>query len=54
MAVENFVAFKRLMIKRNTELNEEAIKMMLEKERQQLQKIQEKVAKPVEAPKPVE
>ena len=29
MAVENFVAFKKLMIKRNTELNEEALKMML-------------------------
>ena len=26
MAVENFVAFKKLMIKRNTELNEEAMK----------------------------
>lgn len=26
-AVDNFVAFKRLMVKRNTELNEQAIKM---------------------------
>lgn len=32
MAVENFVSFKKLMIKRNTELNEEALKMMLQKE----------------------
>jgi hypothetical protein len=31
-AVDNFLAFKKLMIKRNTELNEEALKMMLEKE----------------------
>ncbi len=29
MAVENFMAFRKLMIKRNTELNEEALKMML-------------------------
>ena len=36
MAVENFVAFKKLMIKRNTELNEEALKMMLQKEKQQI------------------
>jgi hypothetical protein len=28
-AVENFMAFKKLMIRRNTELNEEALKMML-------------------------
>jgi protein-disulfide isomerase-like protein with CxxC motif len=27
-AVDNFVAFKKLMVKRNTELNEQAIKMM--------------------------
>lgn len=26
-AVDNFIAFKRLMVKRNTELNEQAIKM---------------------------
>jgi uncharacterized protein YneF (UPF0154 family) len=32
MAVENFISFKKLMIKRNTELNEEALKMMLQKE----------------------
>jgi The ARF-like 2 binding protein BART len=32
MAVENFMSFKKLMIKRNTELNEEALKMMLQKE----------------------
>lgn len=31
-AVENFIAFKKLMIRRNTELNEEALKMMLLKE----------------------
>ncbi len=36
MAVENFIAFKKLMIKRNTELNEEALKMMLQKEKQQI------------------
>lgn len=34
-AVDNFVAFKKLMIKRNTELNEEALKIMLKKEQQQ-------------------
>lgn len=28
-AVENFVAFKKLMVKRNTELNEQAVKMMM-------------------------
>ena len=38
MAVENFVSFKKLMIKRNTELNEEALKMMLQKEQEQLKK----------------
>lgn len=27
-AVDNFVAFKKLMVKRNTELNEQAIRMM--------------------------
>lgn len=27
-AVDNFIAFKRLMVKRNTELNEQAIKML--------------------------
>lgn len=32
IAVDNFVAFKKLMIKRNSELNEEALKMMLQKE----------------------
>ncbi len=30
-AVENFMAFKKLMIKRNTELNQEAMKMMAAK-----------------------
>jgi hypothetical protein len=34
MAVDSFIAFKKLMIKRNTELNEEALKMMLLKEQQ--------------------
>ncbi len=29
MAVENYIAFKRLMIKRNTEMNEEALKMLM-------------------------
>ena len=29
-AVDNFVAFKKLMVKRNTELNEQAIKMISE------------------------
>lgn len=38
MAVENFISFKKLMIKRNTELNEEALKMMLQKEQEQLRK----------------
>lgn len=36
MAVDNFLAFKKLMIKRNTELNEEAIKMLLQKEKQHI------------------
>lgn len=27
-AVDNFVAFKKLMVKRNTELNEQAIRML--------------------------
>ena len=27
-AVDNFIAFKRLMVKRNTELNEQAIKLL--------------------------
>ena len=52
MAVENFIAFKKLMIKRNTELNEEALKMMLQKEKEQLlvlQKIQDEQAKKVKA-----
>jgi The ARF-like 2 binding protein BART len=40
MAVEDFLIFKQLMIKRNTELNQEALKMMLEKEKQQLKLIQ--------------
>lgn len=31
VAVDNFVAFKKLMCKRNTELNEQAMKMLLEK-----------------------
>ena len=33
-AVDNFVAFKKLMMKRNSELNEEALKIMLRKEQQ--------------------
>ena len=48
MAVDNFIAFKKLMIKRNTELNEEALKMMLQKEKQQI--IQAVVQKPHPAP----
>ena len=32
VAVDNFVAFKKLMCKRNTELNEQAMKMLLEKQ----------------------
>ena len=36
-AVENFMAFKKLLIRRNTELNEEALKMMLLKEQEQVQ-----------------
>ena len=31
VAVDNFVAFKKLMCKRNTELNEQAMKMLLDK-----------------------
>jgi hypothetical protein len=29
MAVDDFLAFKKLMIKRNSELNEEALRLML-------------------------
>ena len=36
-AVDNFIAFKKLMIRRNTELNEEALTMMLQKESQSIQ-----------------
>jgi hypothetical protein len=36
LAVDNFVAFKKLMSRRNTELNQEALRAMLEKEKQQL------------------
>ena len=36
LAVDDFLAFKKLMIKRNTELNEEALKVMLQREKQQL------------------
>ena len=35
-AVDNFLAFKKLMIRRNNELNEEALKMMLQKEQQSI------------------
>jgi hypothetical protein len=31
-AVDNFIAFKKLMVKRNQELNEQAIKMLKMKE----------------------
>lgn len=31
MAVENFMSFKRLMVKRNTELNEQAMKAFANK-----------------------
>ena len=31
VAVDNFVAFKKLMCKRNTELNEQAMKLILDK-----------------------
>ncbi len=36
-AVDNFIAFKRLMVKRNTELNEQAIKMLTGQSQQQQQ-----------------
>jgi hypothetical protein len=32
VAVDDFIAFKRLMAKRNGDLNEEALKIMLKKE----------------------
>ena len=35
MAVEDFLAFKKLMIRRNAELNEEALKMMVKSEYQE-------------------
>jgi hypothetical protein len=31
-AVDNFIAFKKLMLRRNSELNEESLKLMLKKE----------------------
>lgn len=34
VAVENFVAFKKLMMRRNQELNEQVLKMMAQKEKQ--------------------
>ncbi|CDW71873.1 UNKNOWN [Stylonychia lemnae] len=37
IAVDNFMAFRKLMIKRNSELNEEALKLMLEREQKQVQ-----------------
>ena len=48
MAVDNFVAFKKLMIRRNAELNEEALKMMLQKEQKQ---IHLQLAESVQTPK---
>ena len=36
MAVEDFLTFKKLMAKRNAELNAEALKMMLQKEKENL------------------
>ena len=36
LAVDNFVQFKKLMIKRNSEMNEEALKWMMKKEQQQV------------------
>jgi hypothetical protein len=38
-AVDNFVAFKKLMVKRNTELNEQAIRMIAGDEPTQPQSI---------------
>ena len=32
MAVDNFLAFKRLMVKRNQELNKQVVEMMKRKE----------------------
>ena len=48
VAVDNFVAFKKLMCKRNTELNEQAMKMLLEK---QIVNDMDKAEKKVEKPK---
>ncbi len=36
LAVEDFLTFKKLMAKRNAELNAEALKVMLEKEKEAL------------------
>lgn len=38
MAVEDFLTFKKLMAKRNAELNAETLKMMLQKEKENLLK----------------
>ncbi len=43
MSVENFLSFRKMMIRRNTELNEEALKVMLEKEKQALQAKQREI-----------
>jgi hypothetical protein len=36
VAVDNFVAFKKLMCKRNAELNQQAMKMMAAKEEKKI------------------
>ena len=41
LAVDDFPTFKRMMVKRNTELNAEALKLMLEKEKEAVIKKQE-------------
>ena len=49
MAVEDFLIFKKLMAKRNAELNAEALKMMLQKEKENLLKKEQEERLKIEA-----
>lgn len=47
VAVDNFMAFKKLMWKRNTELNQQAMKMMMKKQASQVETKKEPSAEEV-------
>lgn len=49
IAVDNFMAFKKLMVKRNTELNEQAIKMFQHQHGKQHQPPSDTTAQPVKS-----